>query len=160
MNTKNLHSGSDDFNFFIGQWQVKHKKRIHRLIDSQEWEEFEGTCISQKILGGYGNFDDNLLNLPEETYCAVTLRTYNKKTNMWSIWWVDGRFVDQLDEPMKGQFSDGVGIFYADDMFQGKTIKVRFIWTLPTPETPRWEQAFSTDSGRTWETNWIMDFSK
>jgi hypothetical protein len=25
-------------------------------------------------------------------------------------------------------------------------------------ENPRWDQAFSKDQGRTWETNWTMDF--
>jgi hypothetical protein len=26
--------------------------------------------------------------------------------------------------------------------------------------TPRWEQAFSTNVGVTWETNWIMEFTR
>jgi NIPSNAP len=29
-----------------------------------------------------------------------------------------------------------------------------------TSATPRWEQAFSVDGGKTWETNWIMDFTR
>jgi hypothetical protein len=29
-----------------------------------------------------------------------------------------------------------------------------------TTSTPRWEQAFSEDGGETWETNWIMDFTR
>jgi hypothetical protein len=35
---------------------------------------------------------------------------------------------------------------------------VRFIWTRGP--TPRWEQAFSEDGGRTWETNWVMDYTR
>ena len=35
----------------------------------------------------------------------------------------------------------------------------RFIWSGVTTQTPRWEQAFSDDSGETWETNWVMDFT-
>jgi hypothetical protein len=27
-------------------------------------------------------------------------------------------------------------------------------------ESPRWEQAFSPDGGTTWETNWVMDFTR
>jgi hypothetical protein len=37
---------------------------------------------------------------------------------------------------------------------------VRFIWSGVTTTTPRWEQAFSEDDGETWETNWIMDFTR
>jgi hypothetical protein len=29
-----------------------------------------------------------------------------------------------------------------------------------TPTTCRWEQAFSTDGGATWETNWIAEFTR
>jgi len=38
-------------------------------------------------------------------------------------------------------------------------VAVRYIWSGVTTRTPRWEQAFSDDGGRTWETNWVMDFT-
>jgi hypothetical protein len=50
----------------------------------------------------------------------------------------------------------GVGTFYADDTLRGKPIKVRFIWSHITPDSARWEQAYSADGGKTWETNWIQ----
>jgi hypothetical protein len=28
------------------------------------------------------------------------------------------------------------------------------------PANPRWEQAFSDDAGKSWETNWTMDFRR
>ncbi len=160
MNQNNLHSGMSDFDFFIGHWQVKHKKLKHRLVNNEEWEEFTGTTVTQKILGGMGNFDDNQLALPEDNYYAATIRTFNKETQLWSIWWLDGRYSDQLDAPMQGKFVDGIGTFYADEFFKGKAIKVRFLWISHQVDKPRWEQAFSQDNGKTWETNWIMEFSK
>jgi quinol monooxygenase YgiN len=39
-------------------------------------------------------------------------------------------------------------------------ILVRFHWTSPVPDAARWEQAFSADGGRSWETNWIMEFTR
>jgi NIPSNAP len=36
----------------------------------------------------------------------------------------------------------------------------RFHWTNPAPDAARWEQAFSADGGRSWETNWIMEFTR
>lgn len=35
-------------------------------------------------------------------------------------------------------------------------IRVRYTWDETTATTARWQQAFSPDEGRTWETNWIM----
>ena len=41
-----------------------------------------------------------------------------------------------------------------------KPIRVRFTWSKMTPASAHWEQAFSPDGGKTWETNWIMDMQR
>lgn len=151
--------GVHDFDFFIGSWRVHHRRLKERLTDNQEWNEFSGTCASRKILGGLGNMDDNILDLPEGTYYAVTVRTYDRAKDQWTIWWIDSRNPGQLDPPVVGRFENGVGTFYADDTFKGKPIRVRFLWRK-LAATPHWEQAFSADGGKTWETNWSMDFTK
>ena len=155
-----VQSSAKDFDFFIGRWQVSHRKLQQRLSQCCEWDEFSGTCHTQKILNNMGNFDDNFLATAEGSYCAATIRTYNEATNSWSIWWLDGRNPDQLDVPMRGQFIDGLGTFYAQDTLDNQPIKVRFLWSMPSPDAPRWEQAFSLDEGATWETNWSMDFTR
>ncbi len=149
-----------DFDFFIGRWQVTHRRLNERLAGSKEWTTFPGTCVAQKILGGLGNMDDNVLELPSGTYRAVTLRSYDAKQRTWSIWWLDGRNPHQLDVPVTGSFKDGVGTFYAEDTLRGQPIRVRFMWLAANPEAPRWEQAFSADGGKSWETNWIMVFAR
>lgn len=66
-----------------------------------------------------------------------------------------------MSEPNGGQQEqDGRGEFYAHEPFEGKYILSRYIWSNITATSCRWEQAFSTDAGRTWETNWIMDFER
>jgi hypothetical protein len=37
---------------------------------------------------------------------------------------------------------------------------VLYLWSDITATTARWEQAFSTDGGTTWETNWIAEFCR
>ena len=61
---------------------------------------------------------------------------------------------------MFGTFDGDVGTFEGEDVFKGRPILVRFTWSGVTTETPRWEQAFSDDGGKTWETNWVMDFAR
>ena len=148
-----------DFDFILGHWQVQHRRLLKRLAGCTEWQHFGGTSVGQAILGGQGCFDDNVIELPGGTYRAATLRSHDPVTGLWSIWWLDSRHTGPLDPPMRGRFEGGSGLFYADELFEGKPIRVRFIWSRTDTPTPRWEQAFSADGGRTWETNWEMDFS-
>lgn len=149
-----------DFDFVLGDWVVAHRRLKDRLVGCEEWATFEGFSSTCQLLGGFGNIEDNQLFLPEGTYRAVALRSYNRETKLWSIWWLDARFPGSLDVPVVGQFVDGVGTFFATDQLRGQPITIRFTWSLLGADRPRWEQAFSGDDGATWETNWTMDFSR
>jgi hypothetical protein len=153
-------SGASDFDFFFGAWTVAHRRLKERLTGCTDWETFGGACTTWPILGGLGNVDDNLLHLPAGEYRAVTMRSFDVATGQWAIWWLDGRTPHTLDVPVKGGFQKGVGTFYADDMLDGRPIRVRFEWSRTNTPSPRWEQAFSADAGATWEPNWTMDFSR
>ncbi|MEQ1929430.1 MAG: DUF1579 domain-containing protein [Parvularculaceae bacterium] len=149
-----------DFDFFFGRWRVAHRRLVDRLQGCDRWESFDGACVVQPLLGGRANIDDNLINLPAGFYRAATLRTYDPQTDQWSIWWLDGRRPRALDTPVVGRFTDGAGAFYADDSLNGRPIRVRFQWTRINSAAPRWDQAISADGGRSWETNWTMDFDR
>jgi hypothetical protein len=62
--------------------------------------------------------------------------------------------------PVVGRFEAGVGTFLAQDSHKDIPVTVRFLWLRTDTDTPRWEQAMSTDGGVTWETNWTMDFER
>ena len=124
---ENEATGVNDFDFLMGSWRIHHRRLKERLADNHEWIEFEGTCSMQKILGNAGNMDENVLDFPGAPYRAVTLRTYDATKEQWSIWWIDGRHPSHLDPPVVGGFKNGIGTFYADDMFKGKPIRIRFL---------------------------------
>jgi hypothetical protein len=65
-----------------------------------------------------------------------------------------------LDPPVVGAFRNGVGTFSANDTLNGRPIVVRYIWSDITRTSAKWQQAFSDDGGKTWETNWIMEFHR
>ncbi len=153
--------GLHDFDLRVGRWQVHHRRLKERLAGSHGWQDFDGTQTWWKVMDGWGNVDDNVLKLPGGDYRAVTLRAYDGRTGQWAIWWLDGRNpFGELDPPVKGRFEHGVGTFYADDTLRGKRIRMRFIWSRITPSSAHWEQAFSPDGGKTWETNWYSDFRR
>lgn len=154
-------SGLHDFDFLQGNWTSHHRKLKERLANSHDWEEFDGTLSMRELLDGHANVDDNVFKTAEGTYRGVGLRSYDPKTAQWAIWWLDGRDpFGQLDPPVKGHFENGIGTFYSTDTLRGKPVRVRFIWSKITKTTAHWEQAYSADDGKTWEVNWIMDFTR
>ena len=154
MEQKGLH----DFAFQTGDWRVRHRQLRKRLADNNEWIEFPGTCQAWELLGGAGNVDDHWIAKPESAYAAATVRRL-EPNGKWSIWWVDSR-TGGLDAPMTGTFDRGVGTFFGKDNFGGRPIEVRFVWTASGANACHWEQAFSPDGGKFWETNWTMEFSR
>ena len=150
-------SAHSDFDFWIGKWRIYNRKLKTRLNDCKEWLEFEATGEAFKILNGFGNFDQYRTTLEGAPFEGMTLRLFNPKTKLWSLYWADSNAV-ALDVPQVGSFDGHLGKFYARDVFQGKDIIVLFHWDKTNPDTPVWSQAFSADDGRMWEWNWYMTF--
>lgn len=150
-----------DFDFLVGRWRVHHRKLKARLANNHEWTEFEGTLSNEPLMGGYSNVDDTVLNTPGRPYRGVALRSFDSKSEQWSIWWLDSRTpLGPLDPPMVGGFKDGVGTFYGDDTLNGRAVRARFIWSNISPSSGHWEQAHSPDGGKTWETDWVQDIRR
>lgn len=152
-------SPSTGFDFLMGQWRVLHRKRRERLKGNDDWFEFPGTLDVSPILAGAGNIDLNDLDDPEGRYQATSLRLFDATRGLWSIYWIDGRYAG-IDTPVVGVFDGPVGQFYSDDSFEGRPIRVRFTYEDLGPRDARWSQAFSADDGSSWETNWIMEFTR
>lgn len=149
-----------DWDWLTGRWTVRHRKLRDRLAGSSDWVEFDGTSSNWPLLGGAANVEDNVFDMPGETYRGVALRTLDPGTGLWSIHWLDSRFPGQFDVPVRGGFADGVGTFVAEDEWKDTPVMVRFIWSGIAAGAPVWEQAFSTDGGATWEVNWVMHFTR
>jgi hypothetical protein len=149
-----------DFDFLFGTWKVRNRRLREPLAGSAEWVEFDATIAAQRVWGGAANMDEFVADdSPWGPIYGMTLRLFDPASQQWTIYWAN-RKSGRLDVPMTGAFKDGVGEFYDQEMFHGRMIYVRFLWTNETPDTARWQQAFSEDGGKNWETNWIMDLTR
>jgi hypothetical protein len=158
MSPSNPGTAPSDFDFIIGEWKVRHRRLSSRMTGCSDWVEFSGTSSTRKILGGFGNVEDNVLCFPDGEVRAAAFRSFDETSQQWAIWWLDGRAPHALDVPVVGRFRGPVGTFFANDSLDGQPVTVRFTWHANIGHHPRWEQAFSRDGGETWETNWVMEF--
>jgi hypothetical protein len=146
----------NDFDFLFGTWDVANRRLKTRLVGSDDWEEFASTAWCKGMFRGAANIDEIVF---ADGSAGLTLRLYHPSQQEWSLYWSSST-TGVLFPPLTGRFTGGVGTFYGDDVEGGVPVKVRFIWSRITPESARWEQAMSLDTGQTWETNWYMDFTR
>lgn len=64
-----------------------------------------------------------------------------------------------MDVPQVGSFDGDIGKFFANDIWEGTSVVVKFKWDKTNVDSPTWSQAFSADEGKTWEWNWYMTFN-
>ncbi len=157
--TPTTRDGSKDFDFLLGTWHYHFRILKERLKGSHDWYDCDATGETHSVWGGIwggsGNLEEANIHCPNRTIAGITLRMYNAQTHQWTLWW-GTRERGLIPPPQVGHFnSNGIGDFYADDTWKGTPVIVRYRWSGGT--RPHFEQAFSSDHGKTWETNWISD---
>lgn len=153
------HCGFSDFDFLLGSWRVRHRQLRRLLSHSNNWHDFVGRSEVCKILGGFGLMEEHIVFEPHGTYRAMSLLTFDIASNRWSIWRYDGRLPTRLEPALQGIFDGEVGVFFGTSVLEGDPVEVRHVWTMHD-SAPHFERAVSTNNGRTWETDWTMEFRR
>ncbi|NGO11162.1 hypothetical protein G5C60_27060 [Streptomyces sp. HC44] len=150
-------SSAHDFDFLHGEWEVRNRRLADFLDPAGGWQEFAATQRCWSLFDGAANIDE--IDCAGQGFKGLTLRLFDQETKEWSLNWSSSR-TGKLFPPVIGQFTDGRGEFFGDDTYEGKDVRVRFVWSGISDTTARWEQAFSVDGEKTWVTNWVMDFTR
>lgn len=151
-------SSRTDFDFLLGRWKIKNRRLKAPLSGNDAWDEFEADQECHAILLGLGDFDIFRAELGGEPFEGLTVRLFDPKTRLWTIYWADS-VAGKLDGGKVGSFDGDIGEFFSREIMDGKDVVVRFNWDKRNPRSPVWRQAFSADNGRTWEWNWHAVFS-
>lgn len=148
------HDGRRDFDWEHGEWETHLLRLDAPLSGSTRWVEYRGLSRVSPALDGRANLVE--LSVEGETgrIEGLSLRLYNPEARQWSLHFANIRS-GELTVPTVGAFAGDCGEFYAQDTFGGRAVLVRFVIQRLSPDTARFEQAFSADGGRTWEVNWI-----
>ena len=146
-----------DFDFLPGRWTIANRRLRARGAGCTTWDEFAGASEARAHLGGVANSDEN--DFPARGFSGMTVRAFDRARRLWSIYWIDS-VSGRLAPPVVGGFDGNRGTFVGDDVDGERPVRVVFTWTRRGPDAARWEQAFSYDGGRSWETNWIMELNR
>ena len=148
------HDGAHDFDFEFGTWKTHVRRLLHPLSGATQWAEYDGTSIVHRFLDGRANLVELSVAGPAGKIEGLSLRLYNPQARQWTLNFANIA-AGVLNVPTVGGFHDGRGEFYDQETLDGRAIFVRFVIACATRDECRFEQAFSADGGRTWETNWI-----
>jgi hypothetical protein len=149
---------SRQFDFWVGEWDVN----LRILQGDGSWRDAIGsTAHVYPILSGKAVLelwsDDRQTGIK-----GYSLRYWNVEEGHWDLWlnW-PGVNRSGTGAPLTGTFRHGRGEFFARGRTADGTPRVtRYTFSDISPTSLRWDDAVSTDGGRTWSANWIMEFSR
>jgi len=142
-----------DFDFLNGRWTIDNRKR-----KDGGWDRFPGEATVFGILGGVVSVEE--LRIPARDFSGMGLRALDRERGLWADWWVNGKSGVLSPPPTWGSFVDGVGTWDAEDKEGDKPVIWRGVWDRIAPRSCRWFQAVSRDGGRTWEEQWVMEWTR
>lgn len=149
---------ASDFNFLLGSWEVEHERLVDPFGTAEgETIRFGSAVTVGAILDGLGTADETRGTLPDgSSFVGFSLRLYDPESDQWLIWWASKARPGVLDDPVRGSFAGGEGVFVGPAEHEGEFL-ARFRWLDTTGEHPVWEQDFSLDGGDSWgPVNWRM----
>jgi hypothetical protein len=150
---------STAWDFLVGEWAVHNRRLMAPLSDSEQWHETAATAVSTTLQNGAISIDE--MWFADEGFAGTTIRVHDRDTDAWSISWVHS---DRggIEPPVTGRWNadgtrfDGEG----RDTHDGREVLVHFVWHSISETTATWEQSFSDDGGQTWETDWVMTWTR
>ena len=153
-----VHNGQGDMNFNLGSWTV-HIQALHQSPGINQWNDFEGTAVVHKVWAGRAQLEEIEAEGSAGHLEALVLFLYDPHSRQWNKTFAtssDG----PLGQPMYGEFKNGRGEFYDQELFHGRVALLRAVWSHITATSSDFEESSSDDGGRTWKPYFIAKFKR
>jgi hypothetical protein len=149
-----VHNGAGDFDWEIGLWDTN--VRVRAPLDATAaWTEYNGTSNVHAFSNGRANLVElSVANASGGRIEGVSLRLYDPQAGQWGLNYASMRN-GELTAPVYGAFANGQGVFYGQDVVDGRVVLVRFVISDITANSARFVQSYSADGAQTWIDNWI-----
>lgn len=143
--------GSHDFDFAKGVWHTHVTRTLDPFDGGTHKITLDGTKTARPVWGGRAWLEEIEADGPNGHWEGATLFLYDAKAGQWSQAYIDSD--SGVEAPSIGSFKDGRGEFYSTQVYHGRTVLVRGVWSDITPTSHRYEIAVSQDGGRFWATS-------
>ena len=137
------------FDFWVGTWDLE-------WTDAKGQKQ-KGTNTINKILGGCV-VEENFSTVGPQPYLGKSHSLFDTKSGLWKQTWVDsgGAYLD-----LTGEFKDGKMTLRREGPdAKGNKMLYRMIFSNIKPDSFLWDWESSADGGRTWKTNWQINYKR
>jgi hypothetical protein len=143
--------GSHDFDFARGAWHTHITRVLDPFAGGTHTVTMDGTKTAHPVWDGRAWLEEIEADGPDGHWEGATFFLYNSKSGQWSQTYIDSAS-GEMQAPTIGSFKDGRGEFFSTEVYQGRTVLVRGLWSDITSDSHRYEISYSQDGGRTWAT--------
>jgi hypothetical protein len=143
--------GSHDFDFSNGVWHTHITRTLDPFDGGTQHITMEGTKTARPVWGGRAWLEEIEADGPDGHWEGATLFLYDAKAGQWSQSYIDSD-TGVINPPTIGSFKEGRAQLFATEMYQGRNVIVRGVWSDITANSHRYEISYSQDGGRTWVT--------
>ena len=143
--------GSHDFDFARGVWHTHVTKVLDPFAGGSHSVTLDGAKTALPVWGGRAWLEEIEADGPDGHWEGASLFVYNPKAAQWSQTYIDSAS-GEVETPSIGGFKDGRGEFFSTEIYEGRTVLARGVWSDITANSHRYEISYSQDGGRTWAT--------
>jgi hypothetical protein len=143
--------GARDFDFNLGTWHTEITRYPDPFASRPATVHLAGTVTVRPVWDGRALLEEIEAEGPNGRWEALTLFLYNPAARQWSQYFANAKEGRFTSAPLIGAFKDGVGELYAQDVFEGRTILVRGVWSDIRPDSHTYRESYSSDGGRSWK---------
>lgn len=144
------------FDFWIGQWDVNLKVKQ----GDGSWKgEHQAVATIYPILGSKAILE--LWDESEDGILGYSLRYYNNEKKYWDLWLNWPTSNQSSMSSLEGNFKEGRGDFFSEYVDSNGVKRIsRYSFYDITENSLQWQDGYSRDEGKTWDSNWIMEFNR
>ncbi len=147
------------FDFWIGEWDVLNRNRPAE--DVRWFDTGAATARVYPVVAGCGLVEHWRGHAFGEFVVGFSVRAFNPQRGQWDLVLLWPNTGDPRFGELYGGFRHNRGEFFSHNLTaEGDTTITRFTFSDITPNSLRWQDGISQDAGRTWDSSWIMEFSR